>query len=75
MIERCARRGIDPHANEATEQNIAREAGRPGFRDFLGQRDNLRLVSLLADRHGDIGITFGLDHGMGLRKPWGYRDR
>ena len=40
MIHRRARRGIDAHADEPTQQQIAGKAGAAAPRDILGERDN-----------------------------------
>jgi hypothetical protein len=74
VVLRRTRDGIHAHADQAARQNIARESRRSGAGNFLGQRDNLRLIPLLVDGNGDVGValclyTQGVTQAVGISSP------
>ena len=52
---------IDAHADNTTQQEVTREAGAAAAGYFLGQRNDLRIVTFLADRNRDVGVALRLD--------------
>ncbi|WP_390891893.1 hypothetical protein [Bradyrhizobium diazoefficiens] len=61
-----ARRGIDPHADDTAQQEIAGKAGGAAGLYVAAERDDLRLVAVLLEGDGDVGVPLD-DHGAGRR--------
>lgn len=62
MIQRGTGNGIHAHADYAAEKKVAGESRGAGAGNIFRERDGLRLIPLLVDRHGDIGVPLGLNH-------------
>jgi len=61
VIECRAGRCVDTYADHASEQQISSETCAAGSADVPGQRNDLRFVTFLGDRHDDISATLRLN--------------
>jgi hypothetical protein len=70
VISRCARDGIDAHANQAASNYVAGEACRASSLNLPGKWDDLGLESRFLDGDGNIGAAL---HDNRTRRQTGRR--
>jgi hypothetical protein len=66
---------IDAHSDDTAEQDVACEAGTTASGYFLGQRNDLGIVTLFADRDRYIRVPLRLDDARRQALRWNIQSR